>query len=121
MVAVQTTGEVGAFGRALADRLNAEKLDGSYTVEIQKLGRQDSGVLIEAGHLPVDSDAMLVTLKKPITADVTLRFVKLISEEFCRWTIEKEDVTEKRRALVIREEGAERRKLRTILFDDVGE
>lgn len=120
MVAVQTTGEVGAFGRALADRLNNENLDGSYAIEIQKLDRKASGALIEGGHLPADTDAMLVTLKKPITAEVTLRFVKLVSEEFCRWTIEKEDVTERRRALVIREEGAER-KLRTVLFDDVGE
>jgi hypothetical protein len=120
MVAVQTTGEVGAFGRALADRLNLQNLNGSYTVDIQKLSRDTSGRLIEAGHLPADSDALLVTIKKPIEADVTLHFVKLISEEFCRWTIEKEDVTERRRALIIREEGAGR-KLRTILFDDVGE
>lgn len=120
MVAVQTTGDVGAFGRTLADRLNAENLEGAFTVEIQKLDQQNSGTLIKAGHLPADTDAMLVMLKKPITADATLRFVKLISEEFCRWTIEKENVTEKRRALVIHEEGAERN-LRTILFDDVGE
>jgi hypothetical protein len=120
MVSLQTRGDVGAFGRTLADRLNTLTLDGSYTLEIQKLDRKDSGVLIEAGHLPADTDTMLVMIKKPITAEATLRFVKIISEEFCRYTIEKEQVTEKRRALVIREEGAER-KLRTILFDDVGE
>lgn len=119
MVAVQTTGDIGSFGRCLADRLNAENLDGSYTVEIQKFDQHAGGALIEAGHLPADADSVLVTLRKPINADATLRFVKLISEEFCRWTIEKEDVKEKRRALVIHEEGAERR-LRTILFDDVG-
>jgi hypothetical protein len=120
MVSVQTTGEVGSFGRCLADMLNIEKLDGSYTVEIQKLDHQSSGRLIEAGHLPADADAILVTLKKPMNADATLRFVKVISQEFCRWTIEKEEVTERRRALVIREEGGGR-KLRTILFDDIGE
>jgi hypothetical protein len=120
MVALQTTGDIGDFGRSLADRLNTVTLDGSYTVEIQKLDRKDSGELIEAGHLPADTDAMLVVIKKPATADATLRFVKIISQEFCRYTIEKEEVTEKRRALVIREEGAPR-KLRTILFDDVGE
>jgi hypothetical protein len=120
MVAVQTKGNVGAFGQTLADRLNTEELGGSYMVEIQKLDRVGSGPLIEAGHLPADADAILVTLKKPITGEATLRFIKIISQEFCRWTIEKEDVTQRRRALVIREEGAER-KLRTILFDDVGE
>jgi hypothetical protein len=120
MVSVQTTGDVGSFGRSLADVLNAEKVDGSYTIEIQKLDHHSKGILIEAGHLPADADAMLVMLKKPINADATLRFVKVISQEFCRWTIEKEDVTERRRALVIREEGGGR-KLRTILFDDIGE
>lgn len=120
MVAVQTIGEVGAFGQALADRLNAEGLEGSYTVEIQKLAGRSSGALLEAGRLPADADAVLVTIKKPIAAEMTLRFVKVISQEFCRWSIDKEDVTEKRRAVVIREEGAGR-KLRTILFDDIGE
>lgn len=119
-MAVQTTGDVGAFGRTLADRLNAENLEGAFTVEIQKLDQGISSTLIQAGHLPADTDAMLVKLKKPITAEATLHFVKLISEEFCRWTIEKEDVKEKRRALVIHEEHAGRN-LRTILFNDVGE
>lgn len=120
MVALETIGDVGAFGRMLADRLNIENLQGSHTVEIQKLNLENSGSLIHAGHLPGDTDATLVTFKKPITADITLHLLKVVSEEFCRWTIEKEQVVEKRRALVIREEGAER-KLRTILFDDVGE
>ncbi|SRR5579884_1296008 len=120
MVAIQTIGDVGAFGRALADRLNTENLEGSYTVEIRKLEGDRPGMLIRAGHLPADTDAMLVTLKKPITAEVTLHFMKLISEEFCRWVIEKEEVKEKRRTLIIHEEYAERN-LRTILFDDVGE
>jgi hypothetical protein len=120
MVAVQTIGEVGPLGQTLADRLNSEGLEGSYTIEIQRLADHSSGALLKAGHLPADADAILVTIKKPIAAEMTLRFVKVISQEFCRWTIDKEDVTEKRRAVVIREEGAGR-KLRTILFDDVGE
>jgi hypothetical protein len=120
MVALQTSGDIGSFGRSLTDVLNAEKVDGSYTIQIQKLDHQSSSPLIETGHLPADTDAILVTLKKPINADATLRFVKVISQEFCRWTIEKEEVKEKRRALVIREEGAEQRNLRTVLFDDVG-
>lgn len=120
MVTVQTVGDIGSFGRTLSDRLNAEGLDGAFTIEIQSLDVQHSGAPIECGHLPADTRATLVTIMKPVTADATLRFVKVISREFCAWTIEKEEVTEKRRALVIREQGAER-KLRTILFDDVGE
>ena len=119
-MAIQTDGDIGDFGRSLADRLNTVSLDGSFSIEIQRVDSKSSGKLIEAGHLPSDTDAFLVTIKKPVTAEATLRFVKVISQEFCRWTIEKEPVTERRRALVIREEGAER-KLRTILFDDVGE
>ncbi len=120
MVSLQTVGDVGNFGRILADRLNNENLAGSFTVEIQKLDGKNSGELIKAGHLPGDSEGMLVMIKKPVTAEATLHFVKVVSQEFCRYSIEKEEVTEKRRALVIREEGAGR-KLRTILFDDVGE
>jgi hypothetical protein len=113
-------GDVGEFGRTLADVLNTENLEGSYTVEIRKIDTSDSGQLAQCGPIPLDSDAMLVMIKKPVTAEATLHFVKLVSQEFCRWTIEKEHMKVKRRALVIREEGAER-KLRTILFDDMGE
>ena len=117
---MQTVGEVGDFGRNLADVLNTENLEGAYTIEIRKLDSSDSGQLSQCGPIPPDSDAMLVMIKKPVTAEATLHFVKLISQEFCRWMIEKEHVKVKRRALVIREEGAGR-KLRTILFDDVAE
>ncbi len=120
MVAIRTEGDVGPFGRSLTDRLNSEGLDGNYTVGIRRLTNNDSGALVQAGHIPADTDAVLVTIGKPIAADATLRFVKIISQEFCRYSIDKEDVTVKRRAVVICEEGAQRR-LRTILFDDVGE
>jgi hypothetical protein len=119
MVAVETIGDVGEFGRSLADVLNVEKLEGAYKVEIRKVDVSDSGQLAQCGPIPQDSDAILAMIRKPVNAEATLHFVKLISQEFCRWMIEKEHVRVKRRALVIREEGAER-KLRTILFDDVG-
>ena len=120
MVSVQTVGEIGDFGRSVADVLNSESLEGSYVVEIRKIDSRDSRELAECGPIPPDSDAFLVTIKKPVTAEATLHFVKLTSREFCRWVIEKEHVKVKRRALVIREEHAER-KLRAIVFDDVAE
>ena len=120
MVSVQTIGEVGSFGRSLSDLLNTEHVEGSHTVEIRKIDSRDSSQVAQYGPIPQDSDATLVTIKKPVTAEATLRFVKLVSQEFCRWTIEKENVTVKHRLLVIREEGAQR-KLRTIVFDDVAE
>ena len=120
MVAVETIGEVGDFGRNLADVLNVENLEGAYTVEIRKIDVHDSKQVAQCGPIPQDSDAILAMIRKPVNAEATLHLVKLISREFCRWTIEKEHVKVKRRALVIREAGAER-KLRKILFDDVGE
>jgi hypothetical protein len=120
MVSVKSAGEVGDFGWCLADVLNTEHLEGSYLLEIRKLDTSDSGQLAQCGPIPPDSDATLVMIRKPVNAEVTLHFVKLVSQEFCRWIIEKEHIKVKRRALVIREEGAGR-KLRTILFDDVTE
>ena len=120
MVSVDTIDEVGDFGRGLADILNSENLEGAYTIEIRRVDVRDSRQIAQCGPIPPNSDALLVTIKKPVTADVTLRLVKVASQEFCRWIIEKEQLKVKLRALVIREEGAER-KLRTILFDDVTE
>jgi len=122
MVSVNTSKDAGAIGQALADRLKGETFERNFSVEIRKPQNTRDGTLVKSGTFPPDTDAVLVLLNKPITADGTLKLVRIISDEFCNWTLNKEQgehVSKKRRALIIREGGAERT-LRTILFDDVG-
>ncbi|MGA8028088.1 MAG: hypothetical protein WB992_13170 [Bryobacteraceae bacterium] len=122
MVNVTTSGDSGAFGQALADRLKKETFEGDFSVRIRKPQNSRDGTLVKSGAFPPDTDATLVHLDKPITAEATLKLVRIISDEFCNWTLNKEQgehVSKKRRALIIREGEAERT-LRTILFDDVG-
>lgn len=122
MVNVSISGDSGAFGQALAGRLRTENFDGNFSVQIRKVQDNRDGTLVKSGTFPPDTDATLVHLDKPITAEATLRLVRIISDEFCNWTLNKEQgehVSKKRRALIIREGEAERT-LRTILFDDVG-
>lgn len=122
MVNVNTSGDAGAFGQALSNRLKSENFDGNFSVQIGKPQNTKDGTLVKSGVFPPDTDATLVFLNKPITAEATLKLVRIISDEFCNWTLNKEQgehVSKKRRALIIREGEAERT-LRTILFDDVG-
>ena len=122
MVNVKTSEHTGAFGEVLRKRLESEKFDGDFSVQIGKPQNARDGNLVTSGAFPPDTDATLVMLNKPITAEATLKLVRLISDAFCDWTIHREQgehVSQKRRALIIREGEAERT-LRTILFDDVG-
>lgn len=122
MVTVKRPERAGGFEEALAKRLESEKIDGDFSVTIGKPQNTRDGNLVTSGAFPPDTDATLVMLNKPITAEATLKFVRLISDAFCDWTINREQgehVSKKRRALIIREGEAERT-LRTILFDDVG-
>lgn len=122
MVNVKRSARGGAFEEVLATRLENETFDGNFSVQIGKPQNTRDGNLVTSGAFPPDTDATLVMLNKPMTAEATLKFVRLISETFCDWTIHREQgehVSKKRRALVIREGEAERT-LRTILFDDVG-
>ena len=122
MLNVSTSGDTGALGAALAKRLQREVFQGDFAVQIGKPKNIRDGTLVNSGTFPPDTEATLALLKKPITAEATLKLVRLISDEFCDWIINREQgehVSKKRRVLIIREEGAERT-LRTILFDDVG-
>lgn len=78
--------------------------------------RNSPGKLIEAGHLPTGID-LCALIMKLVSAEATLRFAKLLARVLL-FSIEKEQLAEKRLALVIRERG--KRKLRTIIFDDIG-
>src|SRR5581483_9673703 len=111
MVNVKTSAQAGAFGEALAKRLQSENFDGDFSVQIGKPQNTRDGNLVTSGAFPPDTDATLVVLNKPITAEATLKFVRLISDAFCDWTINREQgehVSKKRRALIIREGEAER-------------
>ncbi len=122
MVNVSASVDTGPLGEALARRLQGETFDGDFAVEIGKPKNIRDGTLVNSGTFPADTEATLTLLKKPMTAEATLKLVRLISDEFCDWIINREQgehVSKKRRVLIIREEGAERT-LRTILFDDVG-